>query len=132
MTRVIFACVRNAGRSQMAAAFFNTRADPAKARALSAGTRPSSRVHTVVVEAMREAGIDLSSAQPQQLTPALAEGAGWLVTMGCGEECPVVHGVQREDWVLDDPAWQPIAQVRRIRDEIRANVEQFIDRERLR
>lgn len=132
MTRVVFACVHNAGRSQMAAAFFNAHADPAKAHALSAGTRPSSRVHPVVVEAMHEAGIDLSSARPQQLTPALAAGAGWLVTMGCGEECPVVHGVQREDWPLDDPARQPIAEVRRIRDEIRTNVEQFIDRERLR
>lgn len=132
MTRVIFACVQNAGRSQMAAAFFNTRANPAKAHALSAGTRPSSRVHPLVVEAMHEAGIDLSSAQPQQLTPAIAAGAGWLVTMGCGEECPVVAGVQMEDWALDDPARQPIAEVRRIRDEIRAKVEQFIDRERLR
>ena len=101
MTRVIFACVHSAGRSQMAATFFNVGTDPAKACALSAGTRPSSRVHPVVVEAMREIGIDLSSAQPQQLTPALAAGAGWLVTMGCGDECPVVLGVRTEDWALD-------------------------------
>ena len=132
MTRVVFACVHNAGRSQMAAAFFNGRADLGKARAESAGTAPSSQVHPVVVDAMREVGIDLSAAEPRRLTPALAAGATWLVTMGCGDECPVVPGVRREDWALDDPATQPPARVRRIRDEIRAHVERFVDREGLR
>ena len=88
MTTVLFACVHNAGRSQMAAAFFNALADPAKAHAQSAGTRPADRVHPVVIEAMREEGVDLSGTTPRRLTPELARGAGWLITMGCGDECP--------------------------------------------
>jgi arsenate reductase len=85
---VIFACVHNAGRSQMAAAFFNKLADPAKARALSAGTTPRERVYPEVVAVMQEEGIDLSGARPQKLTAALAAGAQLLITMGCGDECP--------------------------------------------
>ena len=123
---VVFACVHNAGRSQMAEAFFNQLADPAKAYAISAGTRPTSRVHPEVVEAMREAGIDLSDAQPRELTDVLAATADYLVTMGCGEECPVVPGVIRTDWALDDPKDQPIERVRRIRDEIREKVRRLI------
>ena len=92
MKTVIFACVHNAGRSQMAAAYFNTLADPAKARALSAGTTPGDRVHPEVVEVMREAGIDLSGARPQKLTTELAGEAQLLITMGCGDECPYVPG----------------------------------------
>ena len=125
---VLFACVRNAGRSQMAAAFFNALADPSKARAISAGTRPSDRVHPLVVEAMREAGIDLSAAVPRRLTDAVAREAQWLITMGCGDHCAVVPGVTREDWPLDDPAAQPLEQVRAIRDDIRARVEAFLCR----
>jgi arsenate reductase len=132
MTRVVFACVRNAGRSQMAAAWFNALVDPAKARAESAGTRPADRVHPIVVEAMREAGIDLSRARPTLLTLDLAASAQRLVTMGCGEECPVVPGVAREDWPLDDPAGQPLDRVRAIRDETRARVEDLLDRYDLR
>ena len=123
MIVVLFACVRNAGRSQMAAAFFNALADPARARAISAGTRPATRVSAVVADAMREAGIDVSAAVPQPLTPELARDAAWLITMGCGDECPVVPGVMRDDWPLDDPAEQPIERVRAIRDDIRARVE---------
>jgi arsenate reductase len=132
MIIALFACVHNAGRSQMAAAFFNTLADPAKARAISAGTRPADRVNPIVVEAMREAGIDVSIGTPQRLTPELAREARWLITMGCGDECPVVPGVMREDWPLADPADQPIERVRAIRDEIRARVEAWLNRERLR
>jgi arsenate reductase len=126
---VIFACVHNAGRSQMAAAFFTRLASPALARAVSAGTEPGERVHPEVVAAMREAGIDLSAAKPQRLTPELAEGAAWLVTMGCGEACPVVPGVRREDWPLADPKGQPLARVREIRDEIRERVARLVARE---
>lgn len=122
MNRVIFACVHNAGRSQMAAAFFNALADPARARAVSAGTRPAGHVHPEVVDAMREVGIDLAGARPQQLTDDLARGADLLVTMGCGEACPWIPDVQRDDWPLDDPKGRPVDQVRPIRDEIRNRV----------
>jgi arsenate reductase len=129
MKTVIFACVHNAGRSQMAAAFFNRAADPARARALSAGTSPGDRVHPEVVEVMREAGLDLSLARPQRLTPELAAGAHLLVTMGCGDECPFVPGVVRDDWPLEDPKGQPLARVRAIRDDIRSRVEELVHRE---
>jgi arsenate reductase len=119
---VIFACVHNAGRSQMAAAFFSELADPAKARALSAGTRPGTGVHPEVREAMSEVGIDLSAARPQLLTADLARGARMLITMGCGEECPFVPGVERADWALPDPKGKPVEEVRAIRDDIRARV----------
>jgi arsenate reductase (thioredoxin) len=132
MTTVLFACVHNAGRSQMAAAFFNAFADPAKARAISAGTRPAGRVNPVVVDAMREFGLDLWRAVPRRLTMDFAREAAWLITMGCGDECPVVPGVKREDWPLDDPAGLSIERVRIIRDEIRGRVEAFLDREQLR
>ena len=126
MTTVIFACVHNAGRSQMAAAFFNRFADPRKARAASAGTEPVGHVHPEVIIVMREAGIDLGAAVPQRLTNELAAGANWLITMGCGESCPVIPGARRDDWPIDDPAGQPIRVVRRIRDDIRERVTRFI------
>jgi arsenate reductase (thioredoxin) len=129
MKRVIFACVHNAGRSQMAAAFFNRLADRSKAEAISAGTQPGSRVHPEVAEAMREVGIDLSGAQPQRLTAELAVGATLLVTMGCGDECPFVPGARKDDWPLDDPKGKPVDEVRRIRDDIRARVQKLIDTE---
>jgi len=131
MTRVVFACVHNAGRSQMAAAFFNAAADSSKARAISAGTHPAAAVNPTVVEAMREVGIDISSSVPQQLTPQLAAGAQWLITMGCGDECPVVPGIARDDWPLDDPAGRPLSEVRTIRDEISALVHAFVTRQSL-
>lgn len=126
MDTVIFACVHNAGRSQMACAFFNALADPARARAISAGTAPASQVHPIVVEAMREVDIDLSQAVPQKLTPALASKASLLVTMGCGEECPYIPGLKVEDWPLPDPKGQPLEAVRKIREEIRQRVQALL------
>src|SRR3990170_2188092 len=95
---VVFACVHNAGRSQMAAAFFNRMADPARAAAVSAGTQPADRVNPAVIEAMREVGIDLTGARPHRLTEEIARGASLLVTMGCGDECPYVPGLAVDDW----------------------------------
>ncbi len=126
MKTVIFACVHNAGRSQMAAAFFEALADPALARAVSAGTQPGERVHPEVVAVMREVGIDLAGRKPRLLDLALAQDAHWLVTMGCGDECPVLPGLRRADWPLPDPKAQPPERVREIRDEVRARVAEFI------
>jgi arsenate reductase len=129
MSTVIFACVHNAGRSQMAAAFFRSIADPARATALSAGTAPGDRVHPEVVAAMAEVGVDLSSARPQLLTADLARGAELLITMGCGDACPYIPGLRLDDWPLPDPKGQGIEAVRRIRDDIRHRVEALVDRE---
>jgi arsenate reductase len=126
---VIFACIHNAGRSQMAAAWFNVLADPSKARALSAGTDPGARVHPEVLEAMREVGIDLAGNQPRKLTDDLARDAQMLVTMGCGEQCPVVPGLKRDDWPLEDPKGKPVERVREIRDQVRARVVRLLERE---
>ena len=126
---VLFVCVHNAGRSQMAAAYFNTLVDPARARAVSAGTRPGDRVHPEVVQVMEEEGIDLRDVRPQKLTSELAAGAQLLITMGCGDECPYVPGLRRDDWPLDDPKGQPIERVRAIRNDIRARVEALIAQE---
>jgi arsenate reductase len=123
---VLFACVHNAGRSQMAAAWFEALADPAQARALSAGTQPAERVHPEVVAVMREVGIDLAAARPRLLDDALARDASLLVTMGCGDACPYVPGLERDDWPLEDPKGQSPDRVRAIRDEIRARVERLI------
>ena len=125
--RVLFACVHNAGRSQMAAALFNQLADPAKAEALSAGTRPGPAVHPEVREAMQEIGIDLASASPRLLTSDVARGVNMLITMGCGDECPYVPGVERDDWNLPDPKGRPLNEIRAIRDDIRARVSALID-----
>jgi arsenate reductase len=126
MKTVVFACVHNAGRSQMAAAWFNHLADPQVARAISAGTSPGDRVHPEVLDVMKEAGIDLSGARPQKLTEEFARGADRLVTMGCGDECPYVPGLAVEDWPLEDPKGKPVERVREIRDEIRARVEALL------
>jgi arsenate reductase len=127
VTTVIFACVHNAGRSQMAATFFNALADPAKARALSAGTEPGAHVHPEVVAVMREVGFDLAGAQPRRLTDELATSAQLLVTMGCGEQCPVVPGLRRDDWNLQDPKGLPLARVRAIRDDVHRHVTALLD-----
>jgi arsenate reductase (thioredoxin) len=119
---VLFACVHNAGRSQIAAAYFDAMSDPTLARAVSAGTAPAERVHPEVVAAMREVGIDLSGAVPRKLTPELAESAHLLVTMGCGEQCPFVPGLERLDWPLPDPKGRGVEAVRAIRDAVRERV----------
>jgi arsenate reductase len=127
---VIFACVHNAGRSQMAAGWLNHLASKSQTRAMaiSAGTSPADRVHPEVIEVMREVGIDLSSAKPQKLTVDLARGADLLITMGCADQCPYVPGLAVEDWALEDPKGKPPERVREIRDEIRALVEQLLVR----
>lgn len=127
----IFACVHNAGRSQMSAAFFNQFADPSLGQAVSAGTRPAEYVHPVVVEAMREVGIDLSDAKPRKLTAELAQTAEMLITMGCGDDCPYVPGLRRDDWPLPDPKGQGIEAVRRTRDEIMERVLGLLAQEQL-
>lgn len=129
MQTVIFACVHNAGRSQMSAAFFNEFADRAKARAISAGTQPAEHVHPVVVDAMLEVGIDLRNAKPQRLTAELARGAELLITMGCGDDCPYVPGLRRDDWPLPDPKGQGLDSVRKTREEIRARVLDLLAKE---
>ena len=126
MKTVLFACVHNAGRSQMAASWFNMLADPAKARAISAGTNPGTAVHPEVIDAMLEVGVDLSDAATTRLTPEVAGQAQMLVTMGCGDQCPVVPGAQRDDWPLDDPKGQPPERVRAIRDDILDRVQALI------
>jgi len=138
MKKVIFACVHNAGRSQMAAAWFNrlveestlnSRRPASEAegpRAMSAGTAPGARVHPEVVMVMKEVGIDLSSATPRKLTAELAQSADLLVTMACGDECPYVPGLKIEDWPLEDPKGKPIERVREIRDEIKRRVEDLL------
>lgn len=126
MRTFLFACVHNAGRSQMSAAFFNRYADPLQATAVSAGTQPGGHVHPVVVEVMREVGIDLSAARPQKLTADLASGAEMLITMGCGDECPYIPGLEREDWPLPDPKGEDLQAVCRIRDDIEDRVRRLI------
>jgi arsenate reductase (thioredoxin) len=127
MERVIFACVHNAGRSQMAAAFFSALADPSKAVAVSAGTQPGERVHPEVIEVMHEVNLDLSRRHPQKLTDQLTRDASLLVTMGCGDECPYVPGLERDDWPLEDPKGKSLARVREIRNEIRWRVETLLE-----
>ncbi len=131
MFKVIFACVHNAGRSQMASSFFNQMADLEKAQATSAGTAPGERVHPEVMAVMREVGIDLNGAKPQKLTEELARDAQLLITMGCGDECPYVPGLRRADWPLRDPKGLPVEQVRLIRDEIRSRVQELLQLEGL-
>lgn len=131
MRKVIFACVHNSGRSQMAAAFFNRLVEPSTAKALSAGTKPAERVHPEVLQVMKEVGIDLSAAKPQQLTEELVKDADLLVTMGCGDECPYVPGLKRDDWPLPDPKGQDMQQVRAIRDAIKKRVEDLLRSESL-
>ena len=128
MKLVLFACVHNAGRSQMAAAWFNALADPKEAEAISAGTQPAPHVHPEVLVAMKEVGIDLSRAQPQFLSEELARRSNLLITMGCGEACPTVPGLEREDWPLSDPKGQSVDAVREIRDEIKRRTVDLLQR----
>jgi arsenate reductase (thioredoxin) len=119
---VLFVCVENAGRSQMAGALFD-RASEGRHKARSAGTKPAGRVHPVVVETMVELGIDLSSNVPTRLEGEDAEWADVVVTMGCGDECPYLPGTRYVDWELPDPAGKPADEVRALRDEIERRVD---------
>jgi arsenate reductase len=109
----------------MAAAFYNSLTNSSEG--ISAGTQPGERVHPEVVSVMNEIGIDLSNVKPQLLTDDLARKADMLITMGCGEACPYVPGLKREDWPLTDPKGKPLDEVRMIRDEIKGKVEALID-----
>jgi protein-tyrosine-phosphatase len=122
---VLFVCVHNAGRSQMAAGYLQHLAG-GRIDVLSAGSQPADRINPVAVQAMAEAGIDIAAAQPKVLTPDAVRASDVVVTMGCGDECPYFPGKRYEDWVLDDPAGQGIEAVRPIRDEIRRRVEQLV------
>ncbi|MFH0846572.1 MAG: arsenate reductase ArsC [Chloroflexota bacterium] len=127
MKTVLFVCVHNSGRSQMAEAFFNFMAE-GEAQAHSAGTQPADKVNPVVVAAMKEVGIDISGNKPKPLTTAMVEGADRVITMGCGAEavCPATF-METEDWPLEDPSGKPLEQVRRIRDEIKARVTRLLE-----
>ncbi|MDR3614889.1 MAG: hypothetical protein P4L53_15120 [Candidatus Obscuribacterales bacterium] len=120
--KVIFACVHNAGRSQMAAAFFNYFVEGSRAHAVSAGTQPAEKIHECVLTAMHHVDIDLSAVKPQLLSDDLVEGASLLITMGCGEACPFVPGLKRDDWPLPDPKGKSDDEVCEIRDEIKMRV----------
>jgi arsenate reductase len=128
--KVVFACVANAGRSQMAAALFNTMANPRRARAVSAGTHPAEAVHPEVVTVMREMDIDISGARPQYLSGDITHDAHIIITMGCGDECPLVPGAERDDWPMDDPRGRPIETIRQIRDDIRKRIVSLIQERR--
>jgi arsenate reductase (thioredoxin) len=122
---VLFVCVHNAGRSQMAAGFLQHLAGD-RIEVLSAGSEPADQVNPVAVEAMREAGIDVTREQPKLLTTEAVQHSDVVVTMGCGDACPFFPGTRYEDWELADPAGQPIEVVRTIRDEIRRRVEALV------
>jgi arsenate reductase len=124
MKTVLFICVHNSGRSQMAEAFFNQMAK-GKARAISAGSQPEDNVNPVVIEAMREVGIDISRSKPKLLTFEMMEGVERVITMGCENTCPVTT-VETEDWGLEDPKDKPIEQVRKIRNKIKKRVKELI------
>jgi protein-tyrosine-phosphatase len=122
---ILFICVHNAGRSQMAAAFMQE-LGKGKVKVLSAGTAPAAEIHPAVIDAMREVGINLSQRVPRLLDAALAQQADVVITMGCGDACPVYPGKRYEDWDLPDPAGKPLEEIRTIRDEIRKRVETLL------
>lgn len=123
---VLFVCVHNAGRSQMAAAFMQQHGG-SRVRVRSAGTEPADEVHPLVTEAMKEVGIDLSASRPSQLRDEVVREADLVITMGCGDACPVYPGKRYEDWDLSDPAGKPIEEIRAIRNEIEDRVEGLLD-----
>jgi arsenate reductase (thioredoxin) len=125
VSHILFVCIQNAGRSQMAEALFQ-RAAGAGHEARSAGSRPAGHVHPEVVDVMGELDVDLSARTPHRLDAADMQWADVVVTMGCGDECPYVPGARYVDWELDDPAGRPVADVRRIRDEIARRVDSLI------
>ena len=126
MKNILFICVHNSGRSQMAAAFFNAMSE-GKAIATSAGTVPGEAVNPIVVKAMREVGIDISVNKPKALTPEMVDKADLVITMGCGAEavCPATW-IETRDWALEDPEGKPLEKVREIRDGIKARVSQLM------
>ena len=126
MPEVLFVCVHNSGRSQMAAALLDLRSD-GRVHVRSAGSDPGERINPAVVEAMGELGVDMSEAFPKPLTDDAVRAADVVVTMGCGDACPVYPGKRYEDWQLDDPAGQDLETVRRIRDEVDAHVRRLVD-----
>jgi protein-tyrosine-phosphatase len=123
---VLFVCVHNAGRSQMAAAYLDRLAAGA-VRVLSAGSLPADRVNPVAVQAMAEEGIDITDQQPKVLTTDAVQDSDVVVTMGCGDACPIFPGKRYEDWALEDPAGQDLTAVRPIRDEIKRRVVALLD-----
>lgn len=122
---VLFVCVHNAGRSQMAAGFMKTLGAD-RVEVLSAGSAPKDSINPIAVQAMQELGIDISNNVPKVLTPEAVQESDAVITMGCGDACPFYPGKRYEDWVLDDPAGQGIESVRIIRDEIKKRVEQLL------
>ncbi len=122
---VLFVCVHNAGRSQMAAGLLTSLSGGA-VEVRSAGSAPADRVNPVAVEAMAELGVDITAERPKVLTPEAVQTSDVVVTMGCGDACPYVPGTRYEDWVLEDPAGQDLATVRGVRDEIRRRVEALL------
>jgi arsenate reductase len=125
MTKVLFVCVQNAGRSQIAEALFE-RAGDGRHEARSAGSRPAERIHPETVEVMGELGVDLTHRKPHALERSDVEWADLVVTMGCGDECPVVPGKRYVDWQLDDPAGRPLTEVRGVRDEIERRIRELL------
>lgn len=123
---VLFVCTRNAGRSQMAAGFLERLAGD-RVQVRSAGTQPAEDVHPEVVEVMRESGVDLSERKPQRLENAALRAADVVITMGCGDECPVYPGRRYEDWDVGDPSGKPLSEVRAIRDDIERRVRELLD-----
>lgn len=124
-TTVLFVCVHNAGRSQMAAGFLRELGGD-RVTVLSGGTQPKDQINPVAVDAMAEVGIDILGNTPQALTPDAVQASDYVITMGCGDECPYFPGRVYRDWPLDDPAGKSIEDVRPIRDQIRANVEELL------
>jgi len=125
MPEVLFVCVHNAGRSQMAAGLVKLRSD-GRINVRSAGSDPGEAINPAVVEAMDEVGVDMSEEFPKPLTDEVVRAADVVITMGCGDACPIYPGKRYEDWTLDDPAGQDIEKVRRIRDQIDARVQTLI------
>ena len=123
---VLFVCVHNAGRSQMAAGFLTALSD-GQVEVRSAGSLPADQVNPAAVQAMGEVGIDISDQRPKVLTTDAVQASDVVITMGCGDACPIFPGKRYEDWKLDDPAGQGVAAVRPIRDEIRGRIEQLLD-----
>ena len=128
MQTVLFACVHNAGRSRLAEAWFNRLADPARVRAISAGTQPADSVHPEVVRVLEQEGMADTLAAPRLLTPDLIREASLVVTMGCGESCPVIVGQERDDWPVPDPKGRPLAEVEAISRSVRERVEDLLAR----